>query len=162
MVKQAPLRDATDVGAYLWTSGSEKASGERFDTLHIVYKNGDHATIEHKYCTVYNFEINYFRNRQSNDLDATAIAKTVTHLFSQYHSAPMKVKFAKPLEEILAGTLKQQAFNKDKDFSRGLPHDTVAYPNSSVELTLNYRSLGEFSSTYSSVTTFHLGIGGAD
>ena len=163
-VKQTPPPNAATVAAYQWDTGYDKeVDGEYMQTLRILYKNGDHAVIQHKYCTLYRFEINYFRNRQADNLDAKAISTLVAGLYTQYFSAPQKVKFSRPLAQIIAATFKEQNFDREKDFGYGLPLEEAIYPDSDLSLTylINYKSLDDMTSgIYSSVTSFALGLGG--
>ena len=163
-VKQVAPPNPATVAAYQWGSpGYDKdASSEYMQTLRILYKNGDHAVIQHKYCTVYRIEINYFRNRQADDLDAKAISILIAGLYAQYYAAPEKVIFTKPLAEIIATTFKQQGFDREKDFTYGLPNDAANYPHPqlSVDYLISYKPLDEYrtSGIYSSVTTLSMGL----
>ena len=162
MVKQVPPPNAATIAAYHWDAGPDKkGSSDHIQTLRILYKNGDHAVILHSYCTVYYLEINYFRNRQNDDMDAKAIVKLVAGLYSQYYAAPEKVTFSKPLAENITTLFTQQNFDRKKDFYHGLPEDDVRYPNKLVEYSIGYKLLDEFrfSGIYSSVIRFDMAIG---
>ena len=162
MVKQVPPPNAATIAAYQWDAGPDKkGSGEHIQTLRILYKNGDHAVILHSYCTVYYLEINYFRNRQNDDMDAKTIVKLVADMYSQYYAAPEKVTFSKPLSEIITTTFTQQKFDRKKDFDYGLPDDDVSYPNKLIEYSIVYKLLDEYSASgiYSSVIRFDMAIG---
>ncbi len=166
-VKQIPPPNPTTVVAYQWDSGRDKKGGSGYiQTLRILYKNGDHAVIQHtNYCLVYSLKINYFRNRQADDLDAKAIATLIAGLYSQYYAAPEKVTFTKPLAEIIATTFKQQKFDSKKDFTYGLPEEDADYPALSSNYSISYKPQDEYDAggVYSSVTRFDMGIGaGAD
>jgi hypothetical protein len=159
MIKQTPPQNAANVATHYWESGIDKRSDEHLKTLHIIYKNGDHAVIQHKFCSMYNFEVVYLRNSQADYLDAASIAKIVNDLYTQY--AAKKAKFSRPLVDIISTSLKKAGFDIDKDSAVGLPENDASYPNARVEYSLDYKSLDEFSSIYSSVTKFYMGIGGA-
>ena len=162
MVKQVPPPNAATIAAYQWDAGPDKkGSSDHIQTLRILYKNGDHAVILHSYCTVYYLEINYFRNRQNDDMDAKAIVKLVAGLYSQYYAAPEKVTFSKPLAENITTLFTQQNFDRKKDFYHGLPEDDVRYPNKRVVYSIAYKLLDEFSASgiYSSVIRFDIAIG---
>ena len=164
-VKQSPPPNPSTVAAYQWDAGQDKKKGSNqyIQTLRILYKNGDHAVIQYRYCTWLNFEIDYFRNRQADDLDAKAIAILIASLHSQYHVAPEKVTFTKPLAEIIATTFREQKFDKEKVFDYGLPYDAANYPHPelSVDYSIAYTPLNESSTSgiYSSVTRFNMGVG---
>ena len=164
MVKQTPPPNAATVAAYQWDTGYDKeASGEYMQTLRILYKNGDHAVIQHIYCSVYRFKISYFRNRQADNLDAKAISTLMAGLYTQYFSAPQKIKYARPLAQIIAATFKEQNFDREKDFGFGLPLEEASYPDTNLELDflIQYKPLDSATSyVYSSVTSFSLGLGG--
>lgn len=159
MVKRQAPRGETDVATHDWSAGINKDSDEPIKTLRVFYKNGDIAVIQHYYCIVYNFKISYLRNSQATALDAVAIADTIAGLYSQYYSAPKKVKFKKPLKEIILATLKQHKFDVDKDFDFGLPDHDMDYPNEFLSASLKYKTLDPFGSAYSSAVIFYLGIG---
>lgn len=159
MIKQTAPQNAANIAAYYWQSGLDKRSDEHLKTLHIIYKNGDHAVIQHKFCSMYNFEVIYLRNSQADYLDAGSIAKIASGLYTQY--AAKKAKFSRPLDEIILTSLKKAGFDVDKNSAVGLPENDASYPNARVEYSLDYKSLDEFSSIYSSVTKFYVGIGGA-
>lgn len=158
-VKQLPPQNTVTVRHHFWESGRDKRSDEYLKTLHLFFKNGDYAVIQHKYCTVYNFEVAYFRNGQAEDLDAAGIVKIVTKLYENY--AGRKAKFKRPLADIILASLKERGFDGDKDISAGLPEGVAEYPNERVEYSIRYNSLYRSTSIYSSVSTFYVGIGGA-
>jgi len=130
-----------DISSYSWNERLSSESNEQITTLHIIYKNGDIATIEHKYCTMYNFEVSYlvadpdFSNSQEN------ISKLMAQYFNQY--AIKKVEFTPSLETVLK--------NKIDDFNYS--------GNDNVELFIEQQPLKE-SSTYKYLITFYIGIGG--
>ena len=107
---------------------------------------------------MYNIEVVYLRNSQASYLDEKSIAKIVAGLFEQ-HSV-LKVKFSKPLADIISSALKSGGFDVDKDISIGLPENEVEYQNSRVEYSIDYKTLDEFSRVYSSVIKFYVGVGG--
>jgi hypothetical protein len=157
-VKQTLPVHLSEISAYNWEVGKDKRSDEFLKTLRILYKNGDHAVIQHKYCSMYNIEVVYLRNSQSSYLDEKSIAKTVAGLFEQY--SVLKVKFSRPLADIVSSSLKSGGFDVDKDISIGLPENQAEYQNNRVEYSIDYKTLDEFSSVYSSVIKFYVGVGG--
>jgi hypothetical protein len=130
-----------NINSYYWNERLSSESNEQITTLHIIYKNGDIATIEHKYCTMYNFEVSYL----VADPDFSNSQENISKLMAQYfnHYAIKKVKFTPSLETILK--------NKMDDFSYS--------GNDNVELFIEQQSLKE-SSTYTHLITFYIGIGG--
>ncbi len=157
-VKQNTPPKSDAIAAYTWDSGQDKRSDEYLKTLRILFKNGDHAVIQHKYCSMYNIEVVYFRSSQASYLDEKSLSKIVTELFEQ-HSA-LKVKFSTPLVNIISSSLKEGSFDVGKDFSRGFPENRAKYQNSRVEYSIDYKTLDEFNSVYSSATKLYVGIGG--
>jgi hypothetical protein len=158
IVKQLPPQNSADIAMYYWESGRDKRSKEYLKTLHLVYKNGDHAVIQHKYCSMYNFEVVYQRSNQANDLDAATIARISTAIYTEY--AAKKAVLARPLGEIIAMSFKQEDFNPGKSFSVEFPGGDISYPNEPISLTLEYRYLDMFNSIYSSMFTLYMAIGG--
>lgn len=157
-VKQTIPVNVSTISVNSWESGYDKRSDEHLKTLRILFKNGDHAVIQHKYCSMYNFEVVYLRNSQSSYLDEKSIAKIVAGLFEQY--SVLKVKFTRPLADIISSSLKSGGFDVDKDMSIGLPESEAEYENSRVEYSIDYKTLDEFSSVYSGVIKFYVGVGG--
>lgn len=157
-VKPISSQKDDTVAVSFWESGRDKRSDEQLKTLHIVYKNGDHAVIQHKYCSMYNFEVTYFRNRQNDDFDEIAIGKITTALYEQYSAK--RPKFTQALKEMISSSLKEGGFDKKKDVRAGLPEESASYEDARVEYSIRYKSLNRSSSIYSSVTTLYIGIGG--
>ena len=159
-VKQSPPQNAAAIKHHFWDIGRDKGSNEQLKTLHLFFKNGDYAVIQHKYCTVYNFSIAYFRSGQGEDFNKADIAKIVNSLYESY--AAKKVTFKRPLPEIISTLLKEQGFDDEKDIDVGLPMGSAGYPNEHVGSSLGYKSLYRTTSVYSSMATFYVGIGGLD
>ena len=158
IIKQGPPSNLSSITSYTWDAGQDIRSDEHLRTLRILFKNGDHAVIQHKYCNMYNIEVIYFRNSQASYLDEATISKTVAGLFEQY--SVIKVKFSTPLTDIISSSLKKNHFDTDKDISIGLPESKATYKTSRVEYSINYKPLDEFNSLYSSAVKFYVGVGG--
>lgn len=159
-IKQRPPQNAADIVHHFWKTGRDSRSDEHLKTLYLFFKNGDLAVIEHKFCSMYNFEIAYFRSEQADGLDRSGLAKIIGGLYENYVSK--KAKFKRPLPDIISGALKEKGFDGNKNLSAGLAEGEAEYPNERVEYSVGFTSLSPGSSIYSSVTTFYMGIGGAD
>ncbi len=158
MVKQVPPPNAAAVAAYQWNTRPFTASGSYQRELHIFYKNGDYAVIQHEYCKTYSFDVIYFRSKQLADLDAASIAKIVAGHFTPYNAVP--VTFAKPLQQALFTALKPRHFKTEKDFSDELAGEVhVIVPEIYNEFSLYYQTLGQSNSIYSSVIAFDMILG---
>lgn len=158
-VKEVPPQNATIVARHFWESGRDRRSKGHLKTLHLFFKSGDYAVIQHQYCSMYNFEAVYFRNGQGKDLDSAGIVEIVTGLYERY--AAKKATFKRPLADIISASLKERGFSDDKDIRIGLPEGDAEYPNERVQYSIRYNSLHRNTGVYSSVSTFYLGIGGA-
>ena len=158
-VKQAPPKDATGITYHFWKASRDKDSNEHLKTLYLFFKNGDYAVIQHKYCSMYNFDIAFFRSGQADKLNVADVAKIVTGLYESY--AAKKVTFKRPLADIISASLKERGFDRDKTISIGLPDDEIQHVNQRVDYSVGYTSLYMSTDIYSSVSTFYLGIGGA-
>ena len=158
-VKQLPPKNATTIAHHFWESGRDKDSNEHLKTLYLFFKNGDYAVIQHKYCSMYNFDIAFFRSGQADKLNVADVAKIVTGLYESY--AAKKVTFKRPLADIISTSLKERGFDRDKTISVGLPDDEIQHVNQRVDYSVGYTSLYMSTDIYSSVSTFYLGIGGA-
>ena len=158
-VKQSPPQNAAAVKHHFWEVGQDSGSNEHLKTLHLFFRNGDYAVIQHRYCSMYNFEIAYFRSGLVDDIDAAGVVKIVSDLYEGY--AAKKVTFKRPLAEIVSASLKDRGFDGEKKVSTGLPEGNAKYPNARVQYSVSYTSIDRESSIYSSMVTFTMGIGGA-
>ena len=156
-IKQEVAKDEASVAFYRWETGHDRRSNERLKTLHIVYKNGDYAVVQHKYCSMYNFEVAYFRSKQADYLDSDSAGKLVADLYSRH--AGKQVTLTSPLAGIVSAALKEEGFDGEKDISVGLPEGEVDY-DESVEYSIGYQSLDDISDIYTGAVTFYLGVGG--
>lgn len=158
-VKERPPHNTTALLRHFWETGRDSRSGEHLKNLYLFFKNGDYAVIQHKYCSMYNFEVAYFRSGQAEDIDAAGVVKVVTELYENY--AAKKATFKRPLADVVSASLKERGFDGDKNVSIGLPEGSAKYPNARVQYSLNYTSIYRESSIYSGMITFTMGIGGA-
>ena len=158
MANLRPPPNAATVAAYHWNVKPFTANDSYQRELHILYKNGDFAVIQHEHCKTYNFHVIYFRSKQLADLDAASTAKIVADHFTQYIAT--SATFAKPLQQTLFTVLKPRNFKTDKHFSDELAGEVYLIDTDlNNQFSLYYQSLDPSSSIYSSVIAFDMIIG---
>ncbi|MBL4608033.1 MAG: hypothetical protein JKY01_09430 [Pseudomonadales bacterium] len=148
--------ESSDILTAKWISDVAPDSNEFRKTLFILYKNGDTATIEHKYCSIYNFEISYMaKDEQEKTLEHfSAVIQQLTQ------SAYFDLEFNPSVKLIIQQTL-SKTFNKSKPQSIGLPYSKAeSSTNESVEYSVSYTPLGDIGSSYSYIVNFYVGVGG--
>lgn len=137
-----------------WQTGKDRDSEETVKRLYLVYKNGDMAVIEHKYCEMYNFELSYFSDRYSNVESTKKIGELIS---SHMIFSAIQPSFNKNLGLIIMRKLEEKGFKTDKDLSVILPDDDVTF-DEHVEYGMSYHPKME--GIISSGLNFYMSIGG--
>lgn len=135
----------------------DPTSGETVKSLTLSYPNGDVAVITHKYCEMYNFEVNYFRSSGSNAFDSAQVGSVLMKLFDAY--SQVQAEFTPGLDEIVASAFDEQMAVAQQQFSVGLSEDYVV-DSPGVEYAVGMKSIGDVSSDFGSVINFYWGVGG--
>lgn len=135
-------------------SGVDKDSGELTMTHIIKFENGDVATIEQKYCSMYNFSVVYKASSMSeksfND-SLRNIHKLIEGVEQDYH-------LKAPLEDIVDMTMNQKKLSLQDDFDYGLPSQ-AATSNSYVEHSIRYKPLADNQAADAEIR-FYFALGG--
>ncbi|HWV14466.1 MAG TPA: hypothetical protein VN030_03460 [Cellvibrio sp.] len=137
MKMKAPA-DANIVNSY-WQKTKDESSDETVDRLYLVFADGSSATIEHKYCSMYNFSFVYYAKHKDDINDEKKVAAIINRLFG--YSA-VKVVFKKPLLNVLESAFKSKNYNGQGKVDIALPADNIDI-NDSVEYGAYYYPLSD-------------------
>jgi len=130
-----------NVSFYKWEDRKDKESDEYITSLYLIYKNGNVATIQHKYCAMYNFEVDYLVADPKFPLKKANIGKLMAQYFTLY--SVKKIKFTPSLDKVLGSDLEDYKYSGNENIEISLDH----YPLTSA-------------GTYRQVESFYIGIGG--
>src|SRR5690606_26806479 len=114
-----------------WQTGTD--GYESVDRLHIVYKNGSVAVVEHKYCSMYNFEIAYYVNKVDELSGIKELEKTLKRFFT--YSAIQDVDIQKAISAMTM-RFTEKGFNADGALTTGYEGSTQ--DNKKAEYSLGY------------------------
>lgn len=127
---------------------------EEVKRLYLIYKNGDIAVVEHKYCSMYNFNIDYFISNWQRETPEN-ISKVLDDLWS--HSK-LKPTVSKTFSSILESSLKAVDFDGEK--SQFIPLlEELQYKNDSTDYQFHFSKESK-SPLYPSSVNFYYGVGG--
>ncbi len=132
--------------------GIDPSSSENVVTHNIEYRNGDIATIEQKYCSMYNFEVTY-QIKQLTKESFTAALNNIDRLIPKVEQ---DYRLVAPLEMIIVREMSEHQLSIESEFTRGLP-EMAARSNSSFEHFLRFQPATNDSAAK---VTFYFGIGG--
>lgn len=127
---------------------------ETIKRLAVIYKDGSVAMIEHKYCSMYNFEAAYYVKDKSNVNTTDAIRETLNSLFAY---AALKDNSQKNAIHAMTQRLKEKNFNPDNSIGTG--HDQSNESNQNTEYSISYLPI-EDSSLHEAALFVYMGIGG--
>lgn len=147
----------SDIAHYQWIEGRDVHSDEFVKALHLLYKNGDYAVIEHKYCSMYNFSLAYYRSAQAPALDAAGIGALTAEHFQHY--ARVKARFSKPLSDLIGAGLAQAGFPGATAIEHALPTQAVDL-DQSVDYMITFQDLSDATSIHSAMFGYYWGVGG--
>ncbi|WP_431687170.1 hypothetical protein [Hahella sp. NBU794] len=155
-VKEAAVTDSS-VALSHWSTERDRKSDEYIKKLYLVYKNGDIAVIEHKYCDMYNFEVSYSFSGQNPAPTSQSIGQIIEK-HAQY--AQLTPTYSPSLSSIVTSELEKNAFDGQKPLSLGLPQEPLTFDDF-VEYSVSFLPNKESNILQSSLS-FYMGIGGAD
>lgn len=135
-----------------WQTGTD--GYESVDRLHIVYKNGSVAVVEHKYCSMYNLEIAYYANKMDEFSDIKRFEETLKHFFT--YSAIQDADGQKAISAMTKRFI-EKGFRADSALTTGYEGSTQ--DNKRAEYSLSYVPV-EDSSIHKAALFIYMGIGG--
>jgi hypothetical protein len=127
---------------------------ETIKRLTINYKDGSIAMIEHKYCSMYNFEVAYYVKDKGSVKTTDAISETLNSLFAY---AALTDNSQKSAIQAMTQRLKEKKFNPDNSVSTG--YDQSNESNQKSEYSISYLPI-EDSSLHEAALFVYMGIGG--
>lgn len=127
---------------------------ETVDRLFVNYKNGSTAVIEHKYCSMYNFEVAYYSRDSSEFSNPASLEKTASALFELAAFSDNKTRNAL---QLLIKKLREKKFSYLEASSA--TYESSTEDSKRLESTLSYLPI-EDSSLHKSALFIYMGIGG--
>lgn len=154
-VKHTNIKDL-NILSQSWKNTIDPDSDEYVTTHKIRYKNGNKAIIEHKFCEMYNYELNYFIADNKFKTTPKNIGKLVNKIYQQ--STAVKIHFKIPLNIAITDKLTHSGFSQSKlfDFELSVPDSG----NQNIEQAISYTVIKKPSSKYKSKINYYLGVGG--
>jgi hypothetical protein len=117
-----------------WTSSTDPDSGEWVKTGRYELVTGAELIVEHKYCTIYNFEATLYPRKFKSIKSVALLLRKAYHQFSRE-----KVLFRKPLSEIITQTWSKYSKKYPDIKEVGLPYRDID-TNQSVEFSFSYET----------------------
>ena len=127
---------------------------EVIDRLYVNYKNGSVAVIEHKYCSMYNFEVAYYSKDKSEFSDTTNLEKTLKGLFSTVAISDKKTQSS---ITTMISRLEEKKFNSNHPAATAYDDSTEDLKR--AEYSISYTPI-EDSSLHKAALFVYMGIGG--
>lgn len=132
----------------------DKDGDETIKRLTVNYKDGSIAIIEHKYCSMYNFEVAYYA-RDSESINTTdAIRATLTSLFAY---AALTDNSQKSAINAMVERLNEKKFDANSNITTGFDQSNES--NQNTEYSISYLPI-EDSSLHEAALFVYMGIGG--
>ena len=127
---------------------------ESIDRLYINYKNGSVAIIEHKYCSMYNFEVAYYSKEKDDFSDIGNLTETLQGFFklSAFSDKKMQSSINAMIER-----LKEKNYSPDTSVSTA--YDDSTEDSKRAEYSIGYVPI-EDSSLHKGALFIYVGIGG--
>jgi hypothetical protein len=127
---------------------------ETIKRLTINYKDGSVAMIEHKYCSMYNFEVAYYVKDKNKVNTTDAISEILNSVFAY---AEFKDNSQKNAINAMIQRLKEKKFTPDSNISTS--YDQSNDSNQNTEYSISYLPI-EDSSLHEAAVFVYMGIGG--
>lgn len=127
---------------------------EAIDRLYVNYKNGSVAVIEHKYCSMYNFEVAYYSNDKSEFSDIANLEKTLKGLVSAAAFSDKKIQSS---ITAMISRLEEKKFTANRPAATA--YDDSTENSKRAEYSISYTPI-EDSSLHKAALFVYMGIGG--
>ncbi len=144
--------ESNDIANIFWQD--DKDGYETIKRLHITYKDGSIAVLEHKFCSMYNFEVAYYVADRELIENTDLIQKKAKYFFTY---AAIQGGDQEEAIETMAVNLHENKFNPEKEAAIGYSGHHPQY--GSAEYSIDYYPLGS-ASIHKAAITFYVGIGG--
>lgn len=143
---------AENIAQSYWQTNVEDY--ESIDRLFVIYKTGSIAIFEHKYCSMYNFEVAYYSRDGGEFSDIASLEKTLRTLFSAASFSDVKTQKAVPA---IIEQMKENKFDPSEVSSAA--YDGSTEDAKRAEFSLSYIPI-EDSSLHKAALFVYMGIGG--
>jgi hypothetical protein len=127
---------------------------ESINRLHIMYKDGSVAVVEHKYCLMYNVEIAYYASTANELSDSKKLSEALKSFFN--YSAVQDTSIQNAVSAIIK-RFEEKGF--DADSALATAHDDSTQDNKRAEYSVSYMPI-EDSSLHRAALFIYIGIGG--
>jgi hypothetical protein len=135
-------------------TGIDPDSHEKTITHSFKFDNGDMATIEQKYCSMYNFQLSYKIKKLNKD----NFNQSLINIDNLIHSVQQDYHLKAPLNVIINMTMNQKKLTLNSTFSYDIPPQAVS-STELVENSISFHPLKE-NDTYNAEIEFYFGLGG--
>ena len=149
-----PTPTDANIDQSFWQKDSD--GSEKIDRLTLLVKDGSVAVVEHKYCTMYNFELAFYTNNKTQFENTQALSSTLKNL---YNLSAVQDKSIDTAINAMADRLKEKGF--DTEQAMGTGYDSSTANNQKAEFSLSYQPL-EDSSIHKAALFIYMGVGGTD
>lgn len=149
-----PTPKSATIAQSFWQKSSE--GSDNIDLLTLIFKDGSVAVIEHKYCSMYNFEVAYYTNNPAQFENTEALSSTLKNL---YNLSAIQDKSIDSAIGTMTNRLKEKGYNSEQAIGTGF--DSSTKNNQKAEFSISYQPL-EDSSIHKAALFIYLGVGGAD
>lgn len=129
-----PVNLPADYKQLEWTVSKDPDSGEWVKTGRYKLVTGAELIVEHKYCTIYNFEATLYPKKFKSINPVALLLRKAYHQFSQ-----IELQFKKPLNEIITQTWSEYSEKYPDIKEIGLPGEDIE-TNQSVEFSFSYEA----------------------
>lgn len=129
---------------------------EKIDRITMLFKDGSVAVIEHKYCSMYNFEVAYYTDNQAKFSDTKKLNATLKNLYSL---SAIQDKSLDVAINTMTNRLQEKGYSEEQAIGTG--YDSSTEKNQKVEFSLSYQPLDD-SSIHKAALFIYMGVGGED
>ena len=147
-----PNPTSAEVDNIFWQDAED--GYETIKRLYISYKDGSTAVIEHKFCSMYNFQIAYYTKDKESLKQPDQVYRKMKSLFG-YSS--VKDDTLREAIEVFNKNLVEQEYDYEKEFFTN--HDDSNEKNQGVEFQLEYLPI-EGPALHEAALFIYMGIGG--
>lgn len=147
-----PTPKSNDIANTFWQD--DKDGHETIKRLHITYKDGSVAVLEHKFCSMYNFEVAYYV-AERGALNTTESIQEKAKYFLTY--ASIQGGDQQEAIETMAQNLSKKKFTTENEATTGYDGSHPQYGR--AEYVIDYYPLGA-ASIHEAAISFYMGLGG--
>lgn len=147
-----PTPKSNDIANTFWQD--DKDGHETIKRLQITYKDGSVAVLEHKFCSMYNFEVAYYVTDRKALSTTESIQKKAKYFFTY---ASIQGGAQQEAIETMIQNLSEKKFTTEKEATTGYDGSHPQYGR--AEYSIAYYPLGAIS-IHEAAFSFYMGLGG--